>query len=173
MADPRYQNSLDWGEPRHGHPEGTVRAHIAELERNLRHVRPVISKEHYWKLRVLIHTHDMFKSEAKSGTTITDPRSHSSLAREFLSEYCQDEDLLNMVQYHDEGWALWQQYSERGVYNRRRFENLLTTIKDWNLFLWFNLIDACTEGKSREPIIWFIEEVNRRLETSVSANFVF
>ncbi len=78
-----------------------------------------------------------------------------------------------MVQYHDEGWALWQQYSERGVYNRRRFENLLTTIKDWNLFLWFNLIDACTEGKSREPIIWFIEEVNRRLETSVSANFVF
>jgi hypothetical protein len=172
VADPRYQNNLDWGKPREGHSEGTVRAHIAELERNLHYIRSVISEEHYWKLRILIHTHDTFKGEARPGTAITDPRSHSSIARVFLSEYCQDEDLLNMVQYHDEGYALWQQFSERGISNQKRFANLLATIKDWDLFLWFNLIDACTEGKSREPIIWFIEEVNRRVETSISTDFV-
>lgn len=172
LADHRYQSNLDWGKPREGHPEGTVRAHIAELERNLRQVRPAISQEYYWKLKVLIHTHDTFKGEAKAGTTITNPRSHSSIAREFLSQYCQDEDLLNMVQYHDEGYALWQQFSERGKSNQDRFANLLATIKDWNLFLWFNIIDACTEGKSREPIIWFIEEVNRYVETFISADFI-
>ena len=173
VTDPRYQSNLDWGEPREGHPEGAVRAHIAELEKNLRQVKPVISREYYWKLRILIHTHDTFKGEAKLGTALTDPRSHSSIAREFLSEYCHDEDLLNMVQYHDEGYALWRQYSERGIYNQNRFANLLATIKDWNLFLWFNIIDASTEGKSREPIIWFIEEVNRHVETPISPDFVF
>ena len=33
LADPCYQGNLDWGKARHGHPEGTVRAHIADLER--------------------------------------------------------------------------------------------------------------------------------------------
>jgi hypothetical protein len=45
---PRYQRNLDWGEARHGHPEGTVRAHITE----------------YWKVRLLIHVQDSFKGEA-------------------------------------------------------------------------------------------------------------
>jgi hypothetical protein len=64
IADARYQNNLDWGRPRAGHPEGTVRAHIAELERNLAKVKPVVSQEYYWKLKVLIHTHDTFKGES-------------------------------------------------------------------------------------------------------------
>ena len=34
VTDPCYQGNLDWGEPRRGHPEGTVRAHIEEIERN-------------------------------------------------------------------------------------------------------------------------------------------
>lgn len=173
IADIRYQNNIDWGRPRAGHPEGTVRAHIAELERNLAKVKPVVSKEYYWKLKVLIHTHDTFKGESKPGTAITDPRSHSSIARQFLSEFCDDQDLLNMVQYHDEGYALWQQFFERGKYNHDRFAQLLASIKDWNLFLWFNIIDSCTEGKNREPIVWFIEEVNQCIETSISVDFVF
>ena len=35
IADPRYQANLDWGEARHGHPEATIRAHLAEIEPNL------------------------------------------------------------------------------------------------------------------------------------------
>ena len=34
-SDPRYQRNLDWGDARPGHPEATVRAHIAEVDRNL------------------------------------------------------------------------------------------------------------------------------------------
>ena len=32
---PRYQRNLDWGEAHPGHPEATVRAHIAEIDGNL------------------------------------------------------------------------------------------------------------------------------------------
>src|SRR5215470_4893577 len=60
VSDPRYQRNLDWGEARPGHPEGTVRAHIAEIEANLDALRPKLSASDYWKLKILIHTHDSF-----------------------------------------------------------------------------------------------------------------
>jgi hypothetical protein len=165
LADPRYLRNLDWGEPRPGHPEGSVRAHIAEIERNLDKLRPRLSEEEAGKLKLLIHAHDTFKSEADAGVAITDPRSHASLARAFLAEYCADADLQAMVQYHDEPYALWRQFVGRGTYNPERFARLLTNIKDWNLFLAFNIIDGCTEGKGRQPLLWLFEQVRGKVES--------
>src|SRR5215468_11967666 len=145
-ADPRYQRNLDWGEARPGHPEGTVRAHIAEIEANLEALRPKLSASDYWKLKILIHTHDSFKREALQGVAITAPESHASLACAFLASLCHDADLLAMVQYHDEPFALWRQFSSKGKFSVERFSVLLTRIQDWNLFLAFNIIDGCTEG---------------------------
>ena len=168
-ANPRYRANLDWGEPRSGHPEGTVRAHIEELERNLEALKPRLAEEDYWKLMVLVHTHDTFKAEAAPGVPITHPRSHASLARAFLAAYCDDPDLLNMVQYHDEGYALWQQLRRRGRYDEGRFERLLATIGDWDLFLRFAIVDGSTEGKDREPLRWLLDEVNGRVSTGVTS----
>jgi hypothetical protein len=156
--DPRYLANLDWGEPRSGHPEGTVRAHIAEIETNLDRLRPKLTGEQYWKLKLLIHTHDTFKAEAQSGVAITDPTSHASLARAFLATYCDDPDLLAMVQYHDEPFALYRQFESKGKYNHDRFDALLKAIRDWNLFLAFNIIDGCTAGKSRKQLYWLFQE---------------
>lgn len=165
QADTRYQSNLDWGKPRRGHPEGTVRAHIAELEGNLKSLKHKLTPLEVDKLRVLIHTHDTFKADAKQGVPITDPRSHASLARDFLSEFCDDADLLNIVQYHDEPYALWQQFTSKGHVNTVRFETLLTRILDWNLFLAFNIIDGCTEGKSGVPVHWLLEQVAPRVDS--------
>jgi hypothetical protein len=165
LQDERYQRNLDWGEPRLGHPEGTVRAHLAEIEPNLERLRPKLSEEQYWKLKLLIHTHDSFKAEATPGVAITDPRSHASLARAFLAEFSDDSDLLAMVQYHDEPFALWRQVEYRGKCNAERFANLLASIRDWNLFLAFNIIDGCTAGKSREPLRWLFQAVAGKVET--------
>jgi len=173
IADPRYQANLDWGVSRSGHPEGTVRAHIAELESNLEAVRSKIPDDCYWKLKVLVHTHDTFKAEAKPDVPITDPGSHASLARQFLSGYCNDQDLLNMVQFHDEGHALWRQFQAKSIYQQERFANLLSLIRDWDLFLWFTVIDGCTQGKSRDGLRWFVNEVNLQLNTSVTVDSIF
>ncbi|MDA7978880.1 MAG: hypothetical protein MPJ50_08950, partial [Pirellulales bacterium] len=90
QSDPRYLENLDWGQPRAGHPEGTVRAHITELEQNLTRLatmsEPVVNEDDIARLRILIHTHDTFKPNAKRGVTINDPNSHASLAAKFLSE---------------------------------------------------------------------------------------
>jgi hypothetical protein len=165
IVDPRYLANLDWGEVRPGHPEGTVRAHIAELESNLETLRSRLSDEEYWKLRLLVHVHDSFKAQAEPAVPITHPKSHASLARAFLATYCYDDDLLAMVQYHDEPFALYRQLQYKGRYDLHRFAALLGAIHDWNLFLAFMVVDGCTAGKSREPLHWFLREVAGKVET--------
>lgn len=170
VSDPRYRENIDWGKPRRGHPEGTVRAHIDELERNLDRLRPKLSDRDCERLRVLIHTHDTFKKDAHQGVPITDPRSHASLARAFLSEFCGDPDLLAIVQYHDEPYALWRQFHSRGSVNQDRFDALLSVIRDWNLFLAFNIIDGCTEGKGRESLVWLFEQVRGKVRSDFTVD---
>ena len=51
QADALYQENLDWGERRSGHPEGTLRAHIEELERNLQRLRHRLTPERQDQLR--------------------------------------------------------------------------------------------------------------------------
>ncbi|QDT52081.1 hypothetical protein Pan44_00890 [Caulifigura coniformis] len=173
QGDPRYQSNLDWGKPRSGHPEGSVRAHIAELERNLNRLRPRLTALEAAKLRVLIHTHDTFKGDAAEGVPITDPRSHASLARAFLQEYCDDPDLLAMVQWHDEPYALWRQWKHRHVLNSQRLEALISRISDWNLFLAFNLVDGCTDGKDRDCLHWFLGLVGDRVQCGFGESDIF
>ena len=169
VADPRYQANLNWGEARPGHPEGTIRAHIAELEQNLEALKPKLSDGEDWKLKLLIHTHDTFKPDAEPGVPIAHPRSHASLARAFLAGFCDDDDLLAMVQYHDEPFALWRQQKVRGRFDEGRFAALLGRIQDWNLFLAFNIIDGCTAGKVREPLRWLFEQVSGQVESRFTA----
>lgn len=168
-ADQRYQRNLDWGAARKGHPEGTIRAHIEELERNLESLRPKLSDSDGWKLKVLIHIHDVFKADAEPGVPILNPNSHSSLAKAFLASYSDDADLLAMVQFHDEPFALWRQVASRGVCNQQRLTALLNQIQDWNLFLAFNIIDGCTQGKSREPLRWWFQELDGKVTSSFTA----
>ena len=170
LTDRRYRRNLDWGEARPGHPEGTVRAHIAEIEPNLDVLKPKLSDTDVWKLKLLIHTHDSFKADSKPGVPITDPASHASLAKSFLAEFYSDADLLAMVQYHDEPFALWRQVESKGSYNQQRMATLIGNINDWNLFLAFNIIDGCTEGKSREPLRWLFKELEGKANSNFTAS---
>ena len=167
--DPLYQENLDWGEVRAGHPEGTLRAHIAELERNLHRLRHQLTPEEQDQLRLLIHVHDLCKPNAKRGVPILDSRSHASLAREYLARFCSEEPLLSIVQFHDEPFALYQQYRHRGSCSTSRFEDLLAAITTWDLFLPFLIIDGCTVGKSREPLQWFFEQIDGQIVTRWTA----
>lgn len=164
LHDPRYLANLDWGKPRSGHPEGTVRAHITELLANLERLRSRLSAEEAAKIELLVHTHDTFKAESESGVAIVHPRSHASLARAFLAEFCSDPDLLAMVQWHDEPFALWRQVEFKGACNAARFDALLGAIRDWRLFVAFAIVDGCTAGKSRAPLRWLLEAVAGRVD---------
>ena len=172
MADPDYRELIEHGEPRPGHPEGSVKAHIEELEANLGRLRDRLTEEEYHKLRFLVHVHDTFKARAQRGVAVTHPRSHASLARQFAARFTDDPDLLAMVQYHDEGYALWRHAQADGTINEARFERLLGSIVDWRLFLIFNIIDGSTAGKDPERLRWFLELVNTRLDTGVDESWL-
>lgn len=174
IEDPRYLNNLDTGKPRRGHPEGTLRSHVNELDANLIQLQrrwQVTDENMYWKLKLLIHSHDTFKCDSAKGVPIEHPCSHASLGRAFLAAYCDDDDLLNMAQYHDEPYAIWRSATSHG-YNQARFDALINRIKDWDLFLLFQIIDGCTIGKGREPLVWLFDELAGRVETWVKADFI-
>jgi hypothetical protein len=165
VQDPRYRANLDWGEPRPGHPEGTIRAHIAQLEANLEKLRPRLSDDDYWKLKLLIHAHDTFKPQSTPNVAIANPKSHASLARAFLSQFSDDPDLLAIVQNHDVPFALYRQFEHKHGFSEYRLNTLLSTIRDWNLFLAFLIIDAGIPGKSPLPLQWFFREIQGRVPT--------
>jgi len=148
--------------------QGSVRAHIAELEKNLERLKPSLKEIDFWKLRILIHTHDTFKSQAVQKVPISHPRSHASLAREFLAEFTNDQNLLTIVQYHDEPFALYRQFESKGSYNQERMSALLTNVAHWDLFLAFQIIDGCTEGKGREALFWFFHEIAGQVESKIT-----
>jgi len=172
-ADPRYKKYIEYGRPRPGHPEGKVRNHIAELEANLERLKTRLPDPvYYWKLQFLIHVHDTFKARSKPDVPILDPHSHASLAKSFASEFTDDQDLLNMIQFHDQNYALWRQLRSRGYYHRQEFRDLLNTIQDWDLFLIFLVIDGSTPGKDRSKLIWFMNEAGKYKETFVDESWV-
>ena len=172
VSDPRYLKNIEYGEPRSGHREGKIKFHIAELESNLEKLAPRISEEQYWQLKFLIHVHDTFKAEARPDSPIEGPQSHASLARKFASEFTDDMDLLNIIQYHDMNFALWKQYVARGSYDLPRFFTLLDTIMDWDLFLMFLIIDGCAQGKDPDKVGWFINEVRKSRTTIIDEGWI-
>lgn len=64
-------------------------------------------------------------------------------------------------------YALWQHFERSGSYDGSRFENLLETIRDWDLFLMFFILDGSTKGQERSRLLWFIREVSKYKGTCV------
>jgi len=42
---------------------------------------------------------------------------------------------------------------------------LFEVIPDWDVFLAFNIIDGCTDSKSREPLYWLFREVEGKVDS--------
>jgi len=77
--------------------------------------------------------------------------------------------MLQMLQYHDEPVALWRQFRSKGRVNRQRLDALLTNIRDWDLFLAFAIIDGCTQGKDRNGLQWFFQQVAGKVASRFTA----
>lgn len=152
----------------------SVRDHIKDLETNLNIISEKfnISNEEYWAIMFLIHTHDTMKMHAIPNSKIHDKFSHCSLAKDFASEFCKDEDLLSMIHYHEEPFSLYRGKVKDGKNVDKRLENLFSAIKNWRIFLIFLIVDNCVNGYSRDPIIWIIEKANKRFSTDIDKKWI-
>ncbi len=164
--DPRYQEGIRWGQKRPGHPEGSVGAHIEELELNAAAIKSTLDPLHTLKLKIFIHTHDTFKFQARKGARISEPDSHASLARAFVEEYLGETDLSAILQHHDVLFSLWRAHQRHGHLDQGRMEQLISEVKDWDLFMTTKLVDNLTLGKDLKPTVWAVDlaEEHPRIE---------
>jgi hypothetical protein len=151
---------LAWGEPRAGHPEGTVAAHVEHLlERLETWDEPA---ERRAKLRFIAVVHDAFKSEVMERLPKIGRNHHADRARRFAEDYTDDAALLSVIQHHDRPYALWRKMRRKGSLDERGFTKMLADIPDVDLFVRFVELDGSTEGKTREPIHWLRRELESR-----------
>lgn len=159
-ADKRLHAGLVWGEPRTGHPEGTVGAHVADLLEMLEswgEPEPLRSE-----LRFLALVHDSLKGEVKDWLPKTGENHHATRARRLAERYTDDERLLATLEQHDRPYAIWRRMKRKGRLDEGAFQDMLDRIPDRRLFLRFVELDGSTEGKAREPVSWLRRELEKR-----------
>lgn len=176
QADHRYLANVTFRGPRPCQPVTALAQHISELEANLEVVkeflgghpagRPLTEGEDLL-LRIIIHSHDTLRANAKDGVPLEHEGSHASLARRFVSEFHHDRDLLLMVQLHNEPYALYLEFRQNGGLNKERLERLIRDVLDWDTFLTFQLIDSSIPGASPEPVRWFLQQVVGKVSVSL------
>jgi HD domain-containing protein len=161
-ADPEWREGIEWGKARRGHPEGAVKHHIADVLANVD--REASSPEERSRLRLAALVHDSFKYRAPEGSArVGSAQHHGSHAARFLQRFVDDEELVDLVRWHDEAFAAWMGLVKRG--DRRRAEARARGLAErlgsaLPLFLRFFRADNATEGKSPKAVEWF-ERVSR------------
>jgi hypothetical protein len=158
--DPLLARGLAWGEPRSGHPEGTVGAHVADLLETLEgwgEAEPRRSE-----LRFLAIVHDALKFRVRNWLPKVGENHHAMRARRLAEGYTTDERLLAAVELHDRPYAIWRRTRRGSGRERRAVDELVRRIPDFPLFVRFVELDGSTEGKSPGPIDWLRDELRSR-----------
>lgn len=164
LAKPEFLRGLFWGVPRYGHPEGEVYKHIREVLANIERLQVDASSRR--RLRLIAYVHDTFKYCEDKSYPRDWSRHHGILARHFLAPFTEDEELLDIVELHDEAYYCWRTtylYHEQEE-GRQRLEQLLDRLGEARqLYYLFFKCDTLTGDKNLAPLFWFeqtIPEIN-------------
>ena len=158
--DPLLLEGLAWGEPRAGHPEGSVAAHVEDLLEMLGEWDE--PAERRWRLRFIALVHDAFKGDVIEMLPKVSRNHHADRARRFAERYTDDDAILCAIQHHDRPYALWRKMKRRGKPDERTFDKMVDELPDIPLFVRFVELDGSTEGKNGEPIRWLRAEIAKR-----------
>ena len=156
VADPDWQAGAAWGDPRPGHPEGSVAAHVAEVLDNVDRV--ALGADDRARLRLVALVHDTFKGSVDRSRPSTGENHHAVLARRFAERYVDDPEVLEVVELHDEAYNAWATGERSGngpaaeARARRLVERLGSSLP---FYLRFYRADIETGTKRREPLEWF------------------
>ncbi|MEL6276880.1 MAG: hypothetical protein AAFU03_17405 [Bacteroidota bacterium] len=158
LQDPEFRRGLHWGIPRYGHPEGAIWRHILEVNANID--RLPVDKLEREKLRIISWVHDTFKHIEDKSRPRDWTKHHGVYARKFLSRYLDDQELLQIVELHDEAYYIWRltRLYRRLSEAQKREKMLRERIGDsWQLYYLFFKCDTCTGDKNPAPLLWFEE----------------
>ncbi len=161
---------LLWGVPRYGHPEGTILAHIIEVNANIDQLG--VDAETRRKLRIISFVHDTFKLIEHKGNPRDWTKHHAVFARRFLERYLGDVYLLEVVELHDEAYYAWRLAH---LYHRlparveqpHRADPFGEKVGPyWQLYYLFFKCDTCTGDKNPAPLESGLRRKHGRRSTS-------
>jgi hypothetical protein len=159
-ADPVLVAGLAWGEPRSGHPEGPVAAHVGHLLQRIDERGETGQRRE--ELRFLALIHDALKGRVREWLPKRGENHHAMRARRFAESYTDDERLLATLELHDRPYDIWRRWRRTGKLDEQALTVMLERIPDLPLFLRFVELDGSTEGKDPAPTAWFQEELRCR-----------
>ena len=156
-ADPAWRAGVAWGEPRSGHPEGTVIAHVADVLANVERVATGAGRP-----RAAAAGGDRPRRVQARGRPIAAEdgieNHHAMRARRFAERHLADADLLDVIELHDDAYLAWRHGRRTGDWAEaeRRARALLDRLGDrFGLFMRFYRADNETGGKTDEHRHWF------------------
>lgn len=167
-----FQEGMNWGKPRFGHPEGKVGLHVKEVLHNIDRLKLETSTRRDLRLSAFIH--DTFKFQEQH-TMVSGKRVHHGiLAREFASGFIDDIPLLEILELHDEAFYTWRQLKlnndPKGA--KPRLHRLIDRLGDaLPLYFLFFKCDTETGDKILAPMRWF-ENTVREVGDEPMNNFI-
>ena len=153
---PEFQHGLLWGEPRFGHPEGTVIYHVREVLDNIELI-PAITAETRRRLRLIAFSHDTFKFAESRSRPRDWTRHHGRIARQFMENYTDDQSVLDVIETHDDAYYKWLSQRRRPS-PHSQLDSLTSRVGYcMQLYYLFFKCDTQTGDKVQAPLFWFEE----------------
>jgi hypothetical protein len=156
LADPDWQAGVAWGDPRPGHPEGHVGAHIEQVLANVERV--AVNESDRERLRFVALVHDTFKHQVDPNRPREGENHHAMIARRFAERYISDVELLDVIECHDEAFNAWVKGDRGGKWDaaEARARRLLVRLgASTSFYLRFYRADNETGSKDQTPLEWF------------------
>lgn len=161
-TQPTWLEGIESGRPRHGHPEGRIKFHIAAVLNNIDRFYSQSARRD--DLRVVALIHDSFKHRVNPQQSRSGENHHAMIARRFAESIIDDEAVLDVIELHDEAFNAWQCGNRDGRWDRarQRATALLERLgENIDFYLAFYRCDNSTEGKEPDCYDWFVEFVKQ------------
>lgn len=164
LEHPDFLRGLFWGTPRRGHPEGEVYKHVREVLDNIEKLD--LTDDERAKLRLIAFVHDTFKYVEDKTLPRDWSKHHAAHARRFLASFIDHEDILEIIELHDEVFHCWNwvfMCGELEVGEKKLYQLIDRLGSNLKLYYLFFKCDTLTGNKTLSPLWWFEEKTKHLL----------
>lgn len=157
VNDPIFIQGAFHGKIRPGHPEGFIVYHIRDIFENIDKCHLKSSERK--KLRLIALFHDICKFQVNRSLPRIGKNNHGWLARQFAQNYITDENILQIIHYHDTAYNIWKRSEKRDEWKdgEKDLLKFISTINDLGLYTWFYFCDNSTGDKTQGDFEWFFK----------------
>ena len=156
--NPEFERGALYGKPRRGHPEGQVIYHIEEVLDNIEKFYG--DDEDKSDLRIIAILHDSFKHKVDRNQPKVGENHHGMIARRFAEKFPIHQDVLQVIEHHDDAYNAWQKGGRHGDWYaaKKRATNLINGLMIEgciDLYVKFYRCDNATGDKEQDNFEWF------------------